>query len=293
MVKIMNLDHILVVCKRSTLYFYEKSPDEKTQEYATGDNEYARRLRSADESNERTIESLTRDLNSTGLTYSIVHRADFKDLDPIADLIVTVGGDGTLIDVSHYVTDSTPLFGVNSDPARSRGHFCGSTAETFLTHLEGIDALPRYSLNRLEATIDGIVIPHYALNEITLRSKDPEDMVRYVFETDGVVEEHRNDRFFVCTAAGSTAWIKSNHGLIMPLDSMEKQCVQVGSFKPHEPQFTQGDIRLHSYSREGILTIDGKHKRCEFGLGSEIAIKNGKPLIVIGDIQANRIALYG
>jgi NAD+ kinase len=62
------------------------------------------------------------------------------------DLVVTIGGDGTLLQASHYLDDSIPVPGVNSDPtksfeveekvewfdaSRSTGHLCATTAETF------------------------------------------------------------------------------------------------------------------------------------------------------------------
>lgn len=34
------------------------------------------------------------------------------------DLVVTVGGDGTLLKASHFMDDSIPLVGVNSDPTQ-------------------------------------------------------------------------------------------------------------------------------------------------------------------------------
>lgn len=34
------------------------------------------------------------------------------------DMVVTVGGDGTLLHASHFVDDSIPLLGVNSDPTQ-------------------------------------------------------------------------------------------------------------------------------------------------------------------------------
>jgi NAD+ kinase len=34
------------------------------------------------------------------------------------DLVVTIGGDGTLLQASHLVDDKIPVLGVNSDPTR-------------------------------------------------------------------------------------------------------------------------------------------------------------------------------
>lgn len=32
------------------------------------------------------------------------------------DLVITIGGDGTLLQASHYLDNSIPVLGVNSDP---------------------------------------------------------------------------------------------------------------------------------------------------------------------------------
>lgn len=34
------------------------------------------------------------------------------------DLVITIGGDGTILRASHYVDNSASIFGVNSDPSR-------------------------------------------------------------------------------------------------------------------------------------------------------------------------------
>ncbi|KAG6755162.1 hypothetical protein POTOM_040978 [Populus tomentosa] len=38
------------------------------------------------------------------------------------DLVVTVGGDGTLLQASHFLDDSIPVRGVNSDPTQVKEH---------------------------------------------------------------------------------------------------------------------------------------------------------------------------
>ncbi|KAL2943333.1 NADH kinase [Bienertia sinuspersici] len=62
------------------------------------------------------------------------------------DLVVTVGGDGTLLKVSHFMDDNVPVVGVNSDPTqieeverfkdefdatRSAGYLCAATVNNF------------------------------------------------------------------------------------------------------------------------------------------------------------------
>lgn len=35
------------------------------------------------------------------------------------DLVITVGGDGTLLQASHFLDESVPVLGVNSDPTQA------------------------------------------------------------------------------------------------------------------------------------------------------------------------------
>lgn len=86
-----------------------------------------------------------------------VLRADFLG----RDLVIVLGGDGTLTSISHNIDDSTPVMGVNShprdeDPEGSFGFYMDSNIHTFkqdiLAVLEGnaiINDLPR-----LQAIID-------------------------------------------------------------------------------------------------------------------------------------------
>jgi NAD+ kinase len=73
-----------------------------------------------------------------------------------AKLIVTVGGDGTLLAASHHV-GSTPILGVNSSPHSSFGFFCAaqrSTVEPMLRRALDGD-LPALTLARMKVDVNG------------------------------------------------------------------------------------------------------------------------------------------
>ncbi len=86
-----------------------------------------------------------------------VRRADFIG----RDLVIVLGGDGTLTSISHNIDSNTPVMGVNShprkeDPSGSLGFYMDSDVNTFeddfLSALEGraiVNKLPR-----LQATIE-------------------------------------------------------------------------------------------------------------------------------------------
>ena len=86
-----------------------------------------------------------------------VRRADFIG----RDLVLVLGGDGTLTSISHNIDASTPVMGINShprteDPSGSFGFYMDSNLETFAEDLETAlngDAIVN-ELPRLQAIID-------------------------------------------------------------------------------------------------------------------------------------------
>lgn len=49
------------------------------------------------------------------------------------DLVVAVGGDGTLLRASHFLDDSVPILGVNSDPTCTKEVSCLSFSNSSLS----------------------------------------------------------------------------------------------------------------------------------------------------------------
>lgn len=63
---------------------------------------------------------------------TIVRKNPAQASQPIrnVDLVITIGGDGTLLQASHFMDDSVPVLGVNSDPTQIQevvlyACFCG------------------------------------------------------------------------------------------------------------------------------------------------------------------------
>lgn len=48
----------------------------------------------------------------------VVFRSDLSQPIRDIDLVITIGGDGTLLQASHLMDDSIPVLGVNSDPTQ-------------------------------------------------------------------------------------------------------------------------------------------------------------------------------
>jgi NAD+ kinase len=144
-----------------------------------------------------------------------------SSLDDI-DLIIAVGGDGTMLHAASLVGESdVPLLGIN----RGRLGFLADVSPADM--LESIDKVmagnyTRESRLRLQAELttgDGQVHAALALNDIVLQRRDTGRMLDFETRIGGLyVNSHMGDGLIVATPTGSTAYALSCGGpIIQPL----------------------------------------------------------------------------
>ncbi|HYE75610.1 MAG TPA: NAD(+)/NADH kinase [Blastocatellia bacterium] len=194
-----------------------------------------------------------------------------------ADLVITVGGDGTALTASHYIRHGVML-GVNSAPGDSIGHFCHSTRDNFAHKLDDIlNARWQASkLTRLQVTLDDQLLPELALNDVLITHECPAATTRYIMTVDGYEEEQRSSGVWISTAAGSTAGICSAGGRVMPLLSRRIQYLVREPYREHgrDYQVRRGfvdpgeSILIASKMQQGWLYIDGARTAYRFPFGA-------------------------
>nr|GMN71176.1 hypothetical protein TIFTF001_054048 [Ficus carica] len=161
-------------------------------------------------------------------------------------MVVTVGGDGTLLQASHFMDDSIPVLGVNSDPTqaeeveafsnefdatRSTGYLCAATINNFEQVLDSIIEGRRApsQLSRMLIHLNSEQLPTYALNDILIAHPCPSSVSRFSFKVEGNDQSFsplvhcRSSGLRVSTAAGSTAAMLSAGGFPMPIISRDLQ----------------------------------------------------------------------
>jgi NAD+ kinase len=145
-----------------------------------------------------------------------------KDIAHEADLIIAVGGDGTMLHAAALTgSGKIPLLGVN----RGRLGFLADVSPTeMLENLQQIldGNYSRESRLQLKATItspEGVERSAVALNDIVLQRRDTGRMVDFETRIAGrFVNSHSGDGLIVATPTGSTAYALSCGGpIIEPL----------------------------------------------------------------------------
>jgi hypothetical protein len=142
-----------------------------------------------------------------------VSRADFIG----RDLVIILGGDGTLTSISHNIDSSTPVMGVNShprddDPDGSLGFFMDSTVDTFPADLEAAlagEAIVN-SLPRLQATITSTsgnkIVSDPALNDLLVANTHQYAPSKYRLQRGEIDLEQHSSGLLFSTYVGQGAW---------------------------------------------------------------------------------------
>jgi hypothetical protein len=234
-------------------------------------------LRAAADAHAAVRARVAADLAEVPVRERVVDELDPHDADE-ADVIVTVGGDGTVF-AGNALRATRPVITVNSDPRRSVGHFTRCTVDGFAALFAAwragatrIEPIPRLQVSAELG--DGA--PHRFLNDCLFTSRNPAAITRYVLEADGACEPQQSSGVWVATGAGSTAGIRSA-GMEPPLASGEEALL----FKVREPfqgrgvahildgrQLPPRGLQLTATMPGIDLYLDGPHRRVPIAYGA-------------------------
>lgn len=251
---------------------------------------------------ERTVATLQETLARLGVTpvtFSVDELSGIQASAPSrralaeARLVISVGGDGTLLATSHWVAGDTLLLGVNSAPRSSVGYLT-SVRRATLAHVLGRIAngdLKPQAVARIEAEIEGERLPP-ALNDVLLAHEQPAATSRYRLQLGRRAEDHRSSGLWVASAAGSTAGIRSAGGQPMPLDVRRLQFRARELYRARGPAavlesgFVEEGRQLvvESAMEAGWLYVDGARMAVRFPFGARATFRTAQqPLLLFAD----------
>jgi len=216
-----------------------------------------------------------------------------------AELIVALGGDGTVLSTSHFLDSNKPLVGINTDPMmpsehevgkktderRSHGAICYCCTNDMNEQLPMVLAkeISPVRRTRIQTVIRGPLketkLPP-ALNDILLAHPSPAAVSRFRLgllsdmERNGLKEEVMylnvwSSGVWVSTALGSTAAMAAAGGIQMPRASDELQYMVREHLleRGYEHLKARGHgmvgplqkLNLRWNSQEGMVYVDGSH----------------------------------
>jgi NAD+ kinase len=284
---------VLVVYKKSAYQQYiQEQQDPHLLRLLRQRHPDALDMQAAHAVHEETMDAIVHAMRQLPVEFDLAYRADLK-VTRRYDLVVSVGGDGTFLQASRGLR-TTPILGVNADPARSEAVFCAANRRTFArmcrTALQG--RLPEWRLHRLRLSLNGTPLPHQALNDILVVHDDPATMSRYRLDVRGRAELQKSSGLWVATAAGSSSAVLAAGGVRLPWRSRQFQ------YRPRElyrgrlskNRLTGGVLQPHArlgvtwMMRKGSVFIDGPHLRVPLRFADRIEVKLslGHPLRVLG-----------
>lgn len=204
------------------------------------------------------------------------------------DFVLTIGGDGTLLEASHGVDDTIPMIGIRSS-GTSVGHLC----------ICGIDQLPlligkiaartiktkkvaRISARIEEAATGKDFFSNPALNDILFTNANPAATTFYNLRFKNESESQKSSGVWVSTAVGSTAGMRAAGGQVMnqlateaqflvrePYETEKSKCRwKQGFMNPSHDEFF-----VESRCEEAILALDGLHETIKIAWGDRFRIE--------------------
>ena len=192
--------------------------------------------------------------------------ADSEELARMCDLLMVIGGDGTMLRVARDTAGSnTPLLGVN---AGRLGFLTTASTEDLKTALQNlwagkftIDPMP---LVEASGTFAGRKIKAQALNDILIsRGANPRLIEMEVAIDNEPLTTYRSDGLIVATPAGSTAYSLAAGGTVVTpraeVMTLNPVCPQALSNRPLIVSFSSTiEVTILKHRAESYLSADGQ-----------------------------------
>jgi NAD+ kinase len=289
----VNRPPVIVVAKRSPFsrYIEEERDPHARKLLRRGDVSVANWMK-AHREHLSTLEQVENWFQREKIAYKVLHGAYQRFDCSHAVLIVTVGGDGTLLRASHSI-DNVPILGVNSAPKYSVGFFCAAYPDNVETLLERAmnGTLESVRLNRMSVSVNGSLISKRVLNEALYSHTSPAATSRYILQVGRVEEEQRSSGLWVGPAAGSTAAIRSAGGKELPLSSRKLQLVVREPYLQAGQRYRLQRVQVGPSERivvvgkmvDASLFLDGPSKHLGLRLGDRVTFQaSDEPLTLLG-----------
>jgi len=206
--------------------------------------------------------------------------ASYKDLDSTFDILISIGGDGTILRAATFVRDSgIPMLGVNAGRLGFLAKVQKENIESFLEIvLEKKYTISERTLLTMECIPNSSEIDiNFAMNEVTVSRKDTTSMITIDTYLNG---EHLNsywaDGLIISTPTGSTGYSMSCGG---PILTPEVKGFVITPIAPHNlsarplviPDDTEIKLKVSGREEQYLVSLDSRIS--SINNNSELVIK--------------------
>ncbi len=168
-----------------------------------------------------------------------------------ADFMISIGGDGTILDTLTIVHDSSvPVLGINSGRLGFlTGCAAGNTRDAIECQLKGSYSLDKRTVLKLETDKNLFGAMNYALNEMTIHKKDSSSMIKiHTYLNGEYLTTYWSDGLIICTPTGSTGYSLSCGG---PIVAPQSANFVITPIAPHNL-----NIRPMVVSDKNVITLE-------------------------------------
>ena len=193
--------------------------------------------------------------------------ASHKDLDSSFDILISIGGDGTILKAATFVRDSgIPILGVNAGRLGFLAKVQKENIESFLQIvLEKKYTISERTLLNMESTPANTEIAiNFAMNEISVSRKDSTSMITIETYLNGeYLNSYWADGLIIATPTGSTGYSLSCGG---PILTPEVKGLVITPIAPHNlnarplviPDDTEIKLKVSGREAQYLVSLDSR-----------------------------------
>jgi NAD+ kinase len=210
------------------------------------------------------------------------HFHSHHDIDKSSDFVLSIGGDGTMLETATIVRDSgIPVVGINSGRLGFLASISREDIDMAIDALvNGKYSIEKRSLLKLESPGTGLFGDfRFAMNEFTLQKKDSAMITIHVWLNDHFLNAYWADGLIVSTPTGSTAYSLSVGG---PLLTTDTRGFIISPIAPHNLTVRpivipdNNIIRLSVKSRNSEFLLSMDYQSAVLSADQEIILKRSE-----------------
>ena len=205
-------------------------------------------------------------LKSKNISEDFIIGSSLEDVDTAPDLLISIGGDGTMLDTVTAIGDSEiPIVGFNTGRLGFLANNAKEEAKQIVEMLlKGDYDLEQRSLLSLETDDKLFGKNNFALNELTVHKKDSASMMTiHTYINDEYLNSYWADGLILSTPTGSTAYSLSCGG---PILIPQSKSFVINPIAPHNlsarPIIVSDDVeiklRIEGREEEFLATLDSR-----------------------------------